>query len=55
MTRFPAYDRSPRTGPCSIAVACGGSCAVPTPVTAPMCVTCIGAYQLLVLVVSLER
>lgn len=27
-----------------IAVACGGSCAVPTPVTAPICAACIGAY-----------
>lgn len=27
-----------------IEVACGGSCAVPTPVTAPICAACIGAY-----------
>lgn len=27
-----------------IAVACGGSCAVPTPVTATICAACIGAY-----------
>lgn len=47
MMRFPAYDRSPRTGPCSIAVACGGSCAVPTPVTAPICAACIGAYAVI--------
>ncbi|OAX46138.1 hypothetical protein gpAD87_26950 [Paenibacillus sp. AD87] len=30
-----------------IAVACGGSCAVPTPVTAPICAACIGAYAVL--------
>lgn len=30
-----------------IAIACGGSCAVPTPVTAPICAACIGAYAAL--------
>ncbi|MFS0675071.1 hypothetical protein [Ornithinibacillus sp. 179-J 7C1 HS] len=30
-----------------IAVACGGSCAAPTPVTAPICAACIGAYAVL--------
>ncbi|WP_434748472.1 hypothetical protein [Paenibacillus amylolyticus] len=30
-----------------IAVACGGSCAVPTPVTAPICAACIGAYAVI--------
>ena len=27
-----------------IAAACGGACTVPTPVTAPICAACIGAY-----------
>lgn len=30
-----------------IAVACGGSCAAPTPVTAPICAACIGAYAVI--------
>ncbi|MBY0205688.1 MULTISPECIES: hypothetical protein [Paenibacillus] len=30
-----------------IAVACGSSCAVPTPVTAPICAACIGAYAVI--------
>ncbi|MFY0519007.1 hypothetical protein ACOMCU_14440 [Lysinibacillus sp. UGB7] len=30
-----------------IAVACGGSCVAPTPVTAPICAACIGAYAIL--------
>ncbi|MEI4789842.1 hypothetical protein WAX46_05815 [Bacillus sp. FJAT-53060] len=30
-----------------IAVACAGSCAAPTPVTAPICAACIGAYAVL--------
>lgn len=30
-----------------IAVACGGSCAAPTPVTAAICAACIGAYAVL--------
>lgn len=30
-----------------ITVACGGSCAAPTPVTAPICAACIGAYAVL--------
>ena len=30
-----------------IALGCGGSCAVPTPVTAPICAACIGAYATL--------
>ncbi|MGY4795912.1 hypothetical protein ACVNNN_12990 [Lysinibacillus fusiformis] len=31
----------------AIAVACGGSCAAPTPVTAVICAACIGAYAVL--------
>lgn len=30
-----------------IAIACGSSCAVPTPVTAPICAACIGAYAII--------
>lgn len=30
-----------------IAIACGGSCAAPTPVTAPICAACIGAYAVI--------
>ncbi|TFD94547.1 hypothetical protein E2491_12945 [Jeotgalibacillus sp. R-1-5s-1] len=30
-----------------IAVGCGGSCVAPTPVTAPICAACIGAYAVL--------
>ncbi|MEK5364510.1 hypothetical protein QNH25_01445 [Bacillus safensis] len=30
-----------------IAVGCAGSCAAPTPVTAPICAACIGAYAVL--------
>ncbi|MCW1927015.1 hypothetical protein [Bhargavaea beijingensis] len=30
-----------------IAVACGGSCATPTPVTATICAACIGAYAVI--------
>ncbi|WP_369436090.1 hypothetical protein [Lysinibacillus fusiformis] len=30
-----------------IAVACGGSCATPTPVTAAICAACIGAYAVI--------
>lgn len=30
-----------------IAVACGGSCVAPTPVTTPICAACIGAYAVI--------
>ena len=34
---------------------CGGLCAAPTPVTAPICAACIGAYAVLGAGVSLEQ
>lgn len=34
-------------GTLAYAVACGGSCVAPTPVTAVICAACIGAYAVL--------
>lgn len=31
----------------AIAISCGGACTVPTPITAPICAACIGAYAVL--------